>query len=278
MPSATIITGASSGIGRELAVQLAGEGQTLYLLGQSEDRVAEVSGLVREAGGTAHSHVCDLTEFEAIEQWYRGLCEEGVEVDAFYHCAGRNTFGEIAELSMDDLEWVYRTNLLTTAQWISMLYPDMAKRGKGTLVLLSSLSAYTGFPLATPYAATKYAMLALGRSIWPEAEEAGVSLHIACPGFVKTRLFEASRYRDCDEEGVLGSIRKLGFPMISATKAARLLLKDVRRGRKIIVFPFYAKFMSLLGLRIPWFIDIFHRRVIRLVRKAAGAKSVSNDG
>jgi short-subunit dehydrogenase len=265
MPSATIITGASSGIGRELALLLAEEGATLYLLGQNPERVSEVADLVEARGGTAHPHVCDLTNFEATEAWYREVVGQGVVIEALYHCVGRNTFGEVADLLMDDLEWVYQTNLLTAAQWVSLVYPDMAKRGGGTLVLLSSLSAYAGFPMATPYAASKQAMLALGYSIWPEAAEVGVNFHIACPGFVQTRIFEASRFRDCDLAGVMQCIRKLGFPIMSADKAARRLLKDVRRGKRLIIFPLYAKLMAFLGRRMPWFIDIFHRRVIRML-------------
>ena len=161
MPETIVITGASSGIGRELALQLAGDGVTLHLLGKDEERVAEVAELVRAAGATARRLAIDLTDFDAVEDWYRGQTKEGVRVDALYHCVGRNTFGEVANLSMDDLEWVYRTNLLTTAQWMSLVYPDMVSRGEGTIVLLSSLSAYSGFPMATPYASTKQALVAL---------------------------------------------------------------------------------------------------------------------
>ena len=278
MPETIVITGASSGIGRELALQLAGEGVTLYLLGQTEERVAEVAELVTKAGATARPLALDLTDFEAVEAWYRGLGEAGETVDTLYHCVGRNTFGEVVDLSMDDLEWVYRTNLLTTAQWMSLVYPDMVKRGEGTIVLLSSLSAYSGFPMATPYASTKQALVALGRSVWPEAEEAGVKLHIACPGFIKTRIFEASRFTNCDLDGVMGCIRKLGFPIMPVDKAARVLLKSVRRGKRLIVFPFYAKFMAFLGYRVPGFIDIFHRKVIRMLNTSGERKEARTDG
>jgi hypothetical protein len=75
----------------------------------------------------------------------------------------------------------------------------------------------------------------------------------------------------------MGCIRKLGFPIMPADRAAKKLLKEVRRGKRLIVFPFYAKFMALLGFRVPWFIDIFHRRVIRMLNKSAPTKPVPTD-
>ena len=277
MPGVTVITGASSGIGRELALQLAPRGGTIYLLGQNPERVAAVAEEVSAAGAEGCPVVCDLTDFAAMEAWYRKLTAAGAHVQTFYHCVGRNTYGEIAECSMDDLEWVYHTNLLSTAQWISLLFPDMAGRRSGTIVLLSSLAAFTGFPMATPYAATKRAMLALARSVWPEADEAGVHLHVAFPGFVQTRLFEASRYRHCSLEGVTTCIRELGFPMISAPKAARSLIRGVDRGKRVILFPFYARIMAFLGFRFPALVDIFHRRVIRILNTHESTNSAPRD-
>ena len=278
MPGVTVITGASSGIGREVALQLAPGGGTIYLLGQNPERVAAVAAEVSAAGADGRPVPCDLTDFEATEAWYRELTAGGARVQTFYHCVGRNTYGEVAECSMDDLEWVYRTNLLTTVQWISLLFPDMTARRSGTIVLLSSLATFTGFPMATPYTATKRAMLALARSVWPEAEEAGVKLHVAFPGFVQTRLFEASRYRHCSLEGITACIRKLGFPVIPAPKAARILVHRVARGKRVIIFPFYARIMAFLGFRVPAVIDIFHRRVIRILNSYDSMNPARDDG
>lgn len=278
MTGATIITGASSGIGREVALQLAPRGGVFYLMGQNAGRVEAVADDVCAAGADGRAVVCDLTDFDAMEVFYRKVTAAGVEVQTLYHCVGRNTYGDVAACSMDDLEWVYRTNLLTTAQWISLVFPDMARRRAGTIVLLSSLSAYTGFPMATPYAATKRAILALARSVWLEAEEVGVNLHVALPGFVQTRLFEASRYRHCSLGGVMDCIRKLGFPMIPASRAARDLIRGVDRGKRMIIFPFYARLMAFLGFRFPSFIDRFHRRVIRLLDGDATPDPTHGDG
>jgi len=277
MSKVTVITGASSGIGFELALQLAPRGGTIYLLGQNPERIQAVAREVTATGADGRPVPCDLTDFEAMDGWYRKLRSEGVEVETFYHCAGRNTFGEIAECSMDDLEWIYRTNLLATVQWISLLFPDMARRRSGTIVLLSSLSAFTGFPMATPYAATKRALLALARSIWPEADEVGVNLHVAFPGFVQTRIFEVSRFRRCSLEGVINCIRNLGFPIIPAPEAARVLIKNVDRGKRVIIFPFYARIMVFFGFRFPSLVDLFHRRVIRILNADQSANPSPGD-
>lgn len=267
MPGVTIVAGASSGIGRDLALQLARSGECLHLIGYDPGRVEEIAELCRQRGAQASGHTLDLKQFDRVEEWYQGLVNGGAEVNAFYHCAARSTFGEIKDHSLEDIEWVYRTNLLSVGQWMSLLYPSMARRKSGTIVLMSSLSAYSGFPMVTPYAATKQGIVGLGRSMWVEAKRDGVGLHIVCPGFVTSRIFEAGRYRQTNYDAVMESVRKLGFPFISSEKAARAILRGVRKKKKLIVFPFYARVMGLLGFRAPWIVDIFHRKTIRRLAK-----------
>ena len=262
---AILITGASSGLGRELALQLAEEGKTLYLVGQNVRRLEEVATAVRETGAKAIPYSCDLTEFDQMANWHGSLRAKGVTFQEAYLCAGRTTFGEMHDLSMSDIEWVYQINLLSPAQWISLLYPEMEQRGSGKIVLISSLSAFTGIALSAPYTGTKRAMLAMGRSIWPESIPAGISLHVAFPGFVRTRIFEASRIRNCDLSTILNSIRKLGFSMITPQETVASIIHSIKKGKRIILCPAYAKVFAFSGFRMPWIADILHFRFIRFV-------------
>lgn len=272
MSGVTIIVGASSGIGRDLALELARSEMVLHLIGRNPERIEAVVEQCRKAGGEACGHLLDVTDFPAVAKWYENLVKDGTEVSTIYHCAARSTFGEVCDLSTKDIEWVYHTNLLSVAQWISLVYPGMAARRSGTIVLLSSLSAFTGFPMVTPYAATKQGLLALARSIWVEAEKDGIGLHAACPEFVRTRIFTSGRFRGCNYDSVMKCIKGLGFPFIRSKRAAKLILSGVRRKKKLIVFPLYAKFMGLLGFRLPSIGNIIHRRIVRILQQDMSPK------
>ena len=244
----------------------------LHLIGRNPERIETIVQECQKAGGVASGHLLDVTDFPAVAQWYENLVKDGTEVATIYHCAARSTFGEVCDLSPKDIEWVYHTNLLSVAQWIALVYPEMAARRNGTIVLLSSLSAFTGFPMVTPYAATKQGLLALARSIWVEAEKDGIGLHLACPGFVSTRIFSSGRFRGCNYDGVMKCIKGLGLPFIPSKRAAKLLLKGVRRKKKLIVFPLYAKVMALFGFRLPSIGSIIHRRIVRILQQGGSPK------
>lgn len=261
----TIIAGASSGIGKALAIALAPAGNHLILIGQDKGRLAEVAHLVRQKGGHATTKSCDLSDLEKAQAYLDELSASDSEIAEVYFCIGRNIFGDFAHLSLEDLEWIYRTNFLTMAHWVTHFYPRMVARGHGRLVLFSSVSAFTGLPLGAPYAGAKSAFLGLEKSLIPESRHTGVDLHFVYAGFVATRFFEASHFRNCHLPGIRAAIEKLGFPMMTPDQTAELTLKGIRKGKSRIVIPLYGRLLAFLGSRSKRIFKPIHYRWLRLV-------------
>ena len=266
MAETTIVTGASSGIGRALALELAAPGQELFLFGLNPERTQEVAAEARHRGATCHAIIQDLTRFDECEALFRELFPEGKEIHALYHCVGRATFGELQNTSARDLEWIHQTNLLSAAQWISLVYPRMVARRSGSIVLLSSLSGYTDLPICASYAGTKRAMLALSYGMVPEARPHGVNFTVVFPGFITSRIFDSGRYHELAPEKWRQGVASLRIPFLSADKAARTIVRGARRGKARIVFPFYAKMLAFLSFRAPFINTLVHRFFLHQLR------------
>ena len=261
-----IVTGASSGIGRALAIELAAPGKTLYLFGLNAERLREAAGEVRHRGASCIDLPQDLTRFEECETRFAEMFPPGTEIDALYHCVGRATFGELQHTAPEDLTWIHQTNLLTTAHWISLVYPRMVARRSGRIVLLSSLSGYTDLPMCASYAGTKRAMLALAHGMAPEARNHNVRFTVCFPGFIKSRIFDAGRYHELSPERWEAGVRSLRIPFLSAEKAARVIVRGARRGKARVIFPFYAKLLAFLSFRVPLVNGLVHRFFLHQLR------------
>ncbi len=236
-----VVTGASSGIGRELAVQLAAPGRLLWLIGRDEGRLGEVAERVRAAGAEARPLVLELSDTAAAARVIEELMGGGAEIDELYLAAAVSVFGEVRELLIEDWQRVYRTDLLSCVQWTQQVYAAMAARGSGRIVIVSSLSGYTGYPTAVPYAAMKAGLMGMFRSIDHEARRYGVRIHLVSPGYVDTAIYRSAIYRGSDCETTLRQIRGMGFGMMPAAAAAAAILRGVERGRREFAFPGYAR-------------------------------------
>lgn len=270
-----VVTGASSGIGRELAVQLAGPGRTVWLVGRNEERLEEVAGRVRSAGAEARPLVLDLSDLEASSRVISEQFGGGAEIDELYLSAAVSVFGEVRDLKLEDWQRVYRTDLLSYVQWIREVYAAMVERRSGRIVIVSSLSGYAGYPTAVPYAGMKAGLLGLFRSIDHEARRHGVEVHIASPGYVDTGIYEAAIYRGTDCEKTVQQIRALGFGLMPAEDAAASILRGVKRGDREFAFPGYGRLFAWLAPRMPVLLKLVHAKMIKGFRKAAGGKAVA---
>lgn len=270
-----VVTGASSGIGRELAIRLAGPGHLLWLIGRDENRLGEVAGRVRAAGAEARVLVLDLSDTGAAARLIARELDGGSGVDELYLAAAVTIFGEVRDLRVEDWQQVYHTDLLSCAQWLREFYGAMVARGAGRIVIVSSLSGYVGYPTAVPYAGMKAGLLGLFRSIDHEARGRGVKVHLASPGYVDTGIYQAAIYRGTDCERTLAQIRDTGFGMMSAADAAAAILRGVERGKLEFSFPGYSRVLAWLAPRFPWLLRLVHARMIRRFRRDSAAREAA---
>lgn len=264
-----VVTGASSGIGRELALQLSGPGVELWLVGRDQKRLADVASLVEGKGATARVASMDLADIANATRFLEANFPEGKRVDEVYLSAAITMFGEVKDTFGSDWCTSYQTNLLSPVQWTLHFYRGMVVRGCGRIVMISSLAGHTGYPTAAGYATMKAGLVGLHRSLVHEGRFHGVQIHLASPGYVDTPIYERALYRNASYERVMAQIRTLGFKVISASEAAKRTIAGARKGRLRISMPFYSRFFIWLAPRVPFVIDLIHARILRTFRQAS---------
>jgi short-subunit dehydrogenase len=264
-----VVTGASSGIGRELAIQLAAPGREIWLIGRDRGRLDEVAGRVRAKGGLAQTARVELADSDAAARFLHETFPADKRVDAVYLAAAVTQFGEVKDTWPEDWMRIYQVNLLSPVQWALHFYQHMVSGGAGRIVLISSLCCYAGYPTATAYATMKAGLLGMFRSLWHEGKARGVRMHLASPGYVNTDIYRNATFRETSYEKTMKEIAGLGFRIMSAEETARLVLRSVRRGECEFALPAYASLLKWVSPRFPALIGVIHARIVKCFRQAS---------
>src|SRR6201987_5199587 len=181
-----LVTGATSGIGRAAAVQLAAQGATVIVHGRDASRGAAVVAEIENVGGTARFVGADLTEpMEALR-----LAEEVGDVDILVNNAGFAWFGPSAKLPVDTLDQLFAANVQAPYLLVSVLAPKMVARGGGAIINIASRAGTIGQPDMAAYGPTKAALASLARSWAAEYGPAGIRVNAISPGPVYTNAAE----------------------------------------------------------------------------------------
>jgi len=179
-----LVTGATSGIGRAIAVKLAQAGATVYLTGRRAELGKETVALIEQAGGTGHFIVSDVANLDEV----RKLAQEVGEVDVLVNNAGIFPFAPTPEQSVEAYEQVFDVNVRAAYFLTAALAPAMVAKKKGSIVNVSSIAAVIGTPVGSVYNASKAAMDALTRSWAVEFGAAGVRANSVAPGPIATEM------------------------------------------------------------------------------------------
>ena len=195
-----LVTGATSGIGRAAAVQLAAQGATVIVHGRDSTRGAAVVKEIEDAGGSARFVGADLGEpAEAVR-----LAAEVGEVDILVNNAGFAWFGPTEELAANTLTQLFAANVQAPYLLVSVLAPKMVARGHGVIVNVASRAGIVGQPTTAAYGATKAALTSLARSWSAEYGPAGVRVNSISPGPVYTNAAERELFDSLGANTVLG--------------------------------------------------------------------------
>ena len=182
------ITGASSGIGAELSLQLARRGAILGLLARRAEQLEELAAQVAAAGGQALVLPADVTDAAAVQAAADKLRAECGHIDTMIANAGTGDITDGKKLPAETVANIFRINLIGASNAVAAVVPQMVARGSGHLVAISSLSAYRGLPKSGAYCASKAGLSTLFESIRLDTKGTGVDVSIIHPGFIKTPL------------------------------------------------------------------------------------------
>jgi short-subunit dehydrogenase len=233
-----MITGASSGIGRALALELAQRGARVGLIARRADALSEVVREVEQHGNAALGVTADVQDADGV----KGASDQVVAtlgpVDVLIANAGIATTTHASKLQPDEVARVLGTNVVGAANSVAAVLPEMLLREKGHLVAIASLSAYRGLPMSAAYCASKAALSSFFESLRIDLKDSGVKVTIVYPGFIKTPLTAGRRYMPY---------------LMEVDYAARKILFAIERGRKSYAFPWQLATVVRAGLIMPAF-------------------------
>jgi short-subunit dehydrogenase len=183
------LTGASSGIGEALALDLAKRGAVLGLVARRREMLADLVARCEAAGGKARSFAVDVTDADGLRRSADIFREEFGHVDVMIANAGISGKAvECRELEPRAVKEVIDTNLIGAVNAVGAVLPEMLERGSGHLVAISSLAGFRGLPRSAAYSASKAGMTAYFESVRLDVRSRGVAVTIIQPGFIRTPL------------------------------------------------------------------------------------------
>jgi short-subunit dehydrogenase len=218
-----VVTGASSGIGAELARQLAAAGIKVGLTARRAEALETLADEIRSKGGTAAVAPADAADPVATRQGIARLAEELGPIDLLIVNAGFGLLTPGRAFSAETVERMVRVNLVGAAYAIEAVLPEMLRSGQGHLVGISSLAAYRGMPRGAGYCATKAGLTAMLECLRLDVAHRGIAVTAVHPGYVRTPM-------------VLGTRRRPPF-LMEVAPATRLILKGIAARRRYVAFP-----------------------------------------
>jgi NAD(P)-dependent dehydrogenase (short-subunit alcohol dehydrogenase family) len=226
-----LITGAGSGLGRQLALTLAPEGARIAAIDLSLEPLAK---LAAELPGRLTWAVADVTDRAALEAAVAQFRQRLGPVDMLIASAGVGIETSALSYRAEDIETMVRVNLLGVANSIGAVLPEMLERRRGHLVGLSSLASYRGLPRMAGYCASKAGLNALLDAVRVEVKPFGIAVTTVCPGWIRTPMTAGL---DVPQPNLL-----------EADEAARRIVEAIRRRRAFFAFPrASARRVRLLG-------------------------------
>ena len=183
-----LITGASRGIGRAIALRLAQDGATTVLAARSEQALHDVAQMIHTSGGTTLVVPTDVTENQQLTALVdRTLAQYG-RIDVLVNNAGGGTPRTlITKARLSDWEWTLRVNLWATMVLSKLVLPGMIERRQGAIINMCSLAGTAGKAGEAAYAAAKFGIRGFTQSVFDEVHEYGIKVSAICPGYVDTQ-------------------------------------------------------------------------------------------
>jgi len=195
-----IITGASSGIGRQIALDMAPDGHSFLLIGRNENRLKDVTKAVGDLGGTAVYALGDVSSETDVETHFELAQSKLGSIDVLVANAGVGHFGNLEDISIEQYDAQFNTNVRGVFLWLRKVLPNMKSRNSGQIIVTSSNLGLKTSGRASIYAATKHAVQAMVWSLRDELKGTNVKAATINPGSVSTPWFDG---RDVDRSKML---------------------------------------------------------------------------
>lgn len=266
-----VVTGAGSGIGRELALEFARRGANVAINDVNPEALGETHEAVERLGGTAFSEAFDVGSREQMEAFAAGVHEHFGRVDIVVNNAGV-ALGRInaEEVSYTDFEWIVKINLWGVIYGSMAFLPMLRERPEASLVNVSSCFGLLAVPGQAPYCATKFAVRGYTDSLRLELMDTNIHVTLVCPSQVRTNIIRHGRHLSEEAKALLVKQFDEEMSNVSAEEAARIIIDGVCRKRDQITIGKAARIYDIAARFLPRsVIKVFTRRELRKAAEAA---------
>ena len=232
-----MITGASSGIGRGMALEIASRGANLGLLARREDLLNEIVDEASSRGVKTVAATADVRDAEAVREAAERFRQQLGPIDVLIANAGIGTADHAVQLKPEHVAEVIGINVLGAVNSVAAVAPEMVARGQGRLVAISSLAAYRGLAKSAAYCASKAALSSYFESVRIDLRDTGVGVTIIHPGFIKTALTS-------------GREAKMPY-LMELDDAVKKIVSAIEKEKKTYAFPWQLATIVRAGLLMP---------------------------
>ncbi len=232
------LVGASEGIGRSLAIELAKDKNNyLILSARNTDRLND---LAKEIGSITSIFPLNVSDKDSVSAAWEAIKNEHKAIDTVIYCAGYYTPMSSSSMQMDKIEEMIDVNLTGAIRIVSMVVPEFINQRSGHIVLIGSIAAYRGLPHGVGYGSSKAGIIHLAENLNCDLSKFGIKVQVINPGFVKTRLT---------------ALNKFYMPSIlSPEQAAQNIIKYIKSNKFESRFPFiFANFLKIIS-KLPYFV------------------------
>jgi len=278
-----VITGAGSGIGRALAVDLAGRGARLALSDRHLEAVAETARICRDAGAEVRADQVDVTDPDQVFKYATEVVEEFGRVELVFCVAGVIISGDLLKSTFTDIAYLMNINVLGVMHTAKAFLPHVIASGGGHIVTVSSALGLMATPYYSAYSASKFAVRGFSESLQQEMALGGHRVYVSCvyPGGVRTPIVRTGRFAPGEDAAATIASFEAKIARTEPEAAAATILRGVQRRQPRILVGADARLVAALvrvaGSAYPALLPWLGRRA-RLLSKTADRSPTSTGG
>jgi len=243
------ITGASSGIGKEMAMEVANRGGIPILLARSENKLQQISQQIyEETGIKAPYYRLDITDVKAIKLTFQTIYQENGEITTLINNAGFAKFDSVLDASMEDADSMFQVNVLGTIACTKEVLPYMIKNQYGQIIFVASQAGKLATPKASVYSATKHAVLGFANALRMELHDDPIHVSVVNPGPIRTEFFSIA-----DQTGEYEkNIEKF---ILEADVVAKKIVQLIRKPKRELNLPLWMGIGTTLYQLLPTVVE-----------------------
>ncbi len=243
------ITGAGSGLGRQLSLDFAREGWKLALCDVREDPCQETLDMARDIGGDGFSMKCDISRWQDITAFGNEVERRFGGIDILINNAGVIVAGEVEKVRIEDYQWIFSINLTGTILGCKRFIPILKREKNGHIVNIASSAGIVCLAEMGPYNIAKAGVISLSETLRTELARYNIGVSCACPTFFKTNLMEGARWGDARQEKMARAF--FNRSRASVEDISRAIIKGIEKDKLYIIPQRDGKFLWRLKRICP---------------------------